>query len=74
MVANFVVAGFLIPSNTGRSFKVYALADDRKRVFIGLVSRKELYRLLRGEIGVADICKYVEATGQPTAQEQLDFQ
>jgi len=72
-MGNFHLTGQLIPSASGKSFRVFAITEDQKRIFIGLVSRKELYRLLRGEIGTADICKYVEVEGQQVAQEPLNF-
>jgi len=63
----------MIPSATQRSFKVYALNEDNSRVFIGLISRKELSRLLHGEISFADICKYAEnPAAEKVAQETLN--
>ena len=54
---NFYVVGLIEPSNTGRSFKVYELAEGKK-VFIGLISKKALTELLHEQIPVCDICKF----------------
>jgi hypothetical protein len=67
MPGTFYVTGLIIPSNTGRSFKVYTLEDDGSKVFIGLISRKALSCLLQKQIFQADICKFSSVA----AQEQL---
>ena len=63
----------MIPSNTGRSYKVFIICEDKTRVFIGLISRNELYKLLKGEISAGDICKFAESKDSVNvAQETLD--
>ena len=65
MPGTFYVTGIIEPSHHGRSFKVYALAEGKK-VFVGLISRQDLARLLRLEISVADICMF----SQNASEEQ----
>ena len=71
-MGQFFETGVIVPSNTGRSFRVYALTDNGQRVFIGLVSRKSLAALLRNEIGQADISKFAE-TAAGASYEPLSF-
>ncbi len=73
MSGEFYLTGFLLPSNTGRSFKVYALTDNGKTVFIGLISQKALRSFLLGEIPQADICQYAESKEQAGIKEPLNF-
>ena len=64
----------MIPSNTGRSYKVFIICEDKTRVFIGLISRNELYKLLKGEISAGDICKFSDSKDSvKVAQETLDY-
>jgi len=62
------LTGKIEPSNSGHSFKVYALVNE-EFVFIGLVSRKALFAVLRMEISQADICKFDQTAGK----EPLNF-
>jgi hypothetical protein len=64
---NFYVTGKIQKSNTGRSFKVYLL-DNEKWVFLGLIPKGSLAVLLRNEISQADICKFSQ-----TGQEPLEL-
>lgn len=57
MPSTFYVTGLIVPSNSGRSFKVYELTEGKK-IFIGLISRNALSGLLRQELLVGDICKF----------------
>jgi len=61
----FYVTGLIESSKNGRSFKIYELFEGKK-VFIGLISKKTLFSLLRQEISVGDICKF----SQNAAAEQ----
>ena len=70
-MGNFFITGLIVLSNTGRSFRVFALADNGQRIFIGLVSRKALSALLQKQIPQADICKFSENTAM--IQEPLSF-
>jgi hypothetical protein len=73
-LGQFYLTGQLVPSASGKSFRVFAITEGNARVFIGLVSRKELVRLLRGEIATADISRYAEApAAEKIAQEPLNF-
>jgi hypothetical protein len=73
-VGDFFPTGRMVTSNTGRSFKIYLLTDDGKAVFIGLVSRAAVGRLLRGDTAIESICKYREKpAGREVAQEPLNF-
>jgi hypothetical protein len=74
LLGNFYVTGRVERSHKGRSFKIYMLAEDGKWIFVGLISRDELGRLLRGEIEFGSICKYSDSgkpTGKMAAQETL---
>jgi hypothetical protein len=69
----FVYAGHANSSNTGRSFKIYAKFPDGSEVFVGLISRKDVTALLRGERS-RPICKYVEKLPETTTPlKTLDF-
>ena len=68
--SNFYEVGLIVPSNTGRAFKVFELVEG-KRVFIGLVSRKALSGLLQKQIPQADICRFSE--NSVAIQEPLSF-
>jgi hypothetical protein len=70
MPGTFYEVGFIEPSHTGHSFKVYTLVDGN-RVFIGLVSRKALSALLQRQIPQADICRFSENTA--AIQGSLSF-
>jgi hypothetical protein len=74
MVGQWKITGLMILSSTGKSFRIYQLTQDNKRVFIGLISRKTVSELLRGEIGLGEICQYIDKPqAQPAAQEALGF-
>jgi hypothetical protein len=62
------------PSATKRSFKVFAVCEeDGSRFFVGLIARKELARLLRGEISHGCICKFAQTpTARKVGQETLN--
>jgi hypothetical protein len=64
MPGTFHVTGKIIPSNTGRSYKVYTITETGERVFIGLVSRSALSALFQKKIFQADLCKFSSATPQ----------
>ena len=64
MPGSFYITGLIVPSNTGRSFRVFALDDSGERVFIGLVSRKALSALLQKQIPQADISQFSQAATQ----------
>jgi hypothetical protein len=64
MSGTFYVTGLIVPSNTGRSFKVYTLEDNGNKVFIGLISRKALSCLLQKQISQVDICKFSSVANQ----------
>ncbi len=65
----FYVTGLVIPSNTGRSFKVYTLDDKGNKVFVGIVSQKALSLLIQKRIPQADICQF----SQTATQEPFSF-
>ena len=71
MPGTFYLTGLLIPSNNGRSFRVYTQEDTGKRVFIGLVSRKALSSLLQKQIPSADICKFTSVAAQEPSSLNL---
>jgi hypothetical protein len=72
-IGRFEVSGAIVPSRSGRSFKVYQIGNGN-RVFIGLVPRVELYRLLRDEIAYADISRFINSKNpRAVAQEQLSI-
>ena len=58
------MTGKIQPANSGRSFRVYALINE-EFVFIGLVSKKALFALLRKEIPQADVCKFDQTRKDP---------
>jgi hypothetical protein len=60
----FYVTGLIIPSNTGRSFKVYTLDAEGNKNFIGLISTKSLEALFHREIKICDICKFSQVAAQ----------
>lgn len=56
----FRVVGFLQPSNTGKSYKVFVEVNGQQR-FIGLVSRDALYRSLCARpMLVVEISQFVD--------------
>jgi hypothetical protein len=65
----FYVTGLIIPSNTGRSYRVFTLDDAGNRVFVGYVSKKALSELFQKHIPQADICKFSSVA----AQEPLEL-
>ncbi len=61
----FYATGIIEPSRHGRSYRVYAIDDNGKRIFIGFVSRKAVTLLLEKRILSADICRYSDAQQTP---------
>lgn len=70
MGADWIITGYLTPSNSGRSFQVFILTDLGKPVFVGLIQRSEIYRLLSREIERANISKFYTGV-ESVAQEPL---
>ena len=69
----FYVTGQIVLSNSGRSFKVFVICEDKTQIFIGLIPKLELYKLLKKEISVVDICKFSDRPNSAkVAQEMLD--
>jgi len=66
----FQVVGYLVPSGTGKSYKV--IYEGR---FLGLVSREALLRSLRARpMFEVEISRYVDfPMVKPTEQKQLNF-
>ena len=64
MPGSFYITGLIVTSNTGRSYRVFALDDSGERVFIGLVSKKVLAALLQKQISQADVCKFTSIAAQ----------
>ncbi len=65
-IDRFVVVGYLIPSNTGRSFKVFI-----DGVFHGLVSRDALHKALHSyPMRQVTICRFAEFP-QPKQTRQV---
>ena len=73
-MGTFYITGQMIPSNTGRSYRVFIICQDKTRIFIGLISRKEIYKLLKGEVSKGNICKFADSKDSvKVAQETLDY-
>jgi hypothetical protein len=66
----FKVVGYLVPSNTGKSFKVIVNGH-----FIGLVSRDALLNSLRARPMLeVEISRYIDfPQPKPTEQKSLDM-
>ena len=68
----FFVTGKIIPSNNKKSYRVFAFTENKAKIFVGLVARKELSRLLCKEIAYADICRFAEKFyAEKIAQQKL---
>jgi len=64
----------MVLSGTGKSFRVFIITEDNRKVCLGLISRKTVSELVRGEIWLGEICQYVDKpTSQPAEQEALGF-
>ncbi|MGD0204685.1 MAG: hypothetical protein ABSC20_12385 [Candidatus Bathyarchaeia archaeon] len=72
MPGTFYVTGLVMPSNTGRSYKVYTLDNEGNKNFIGLISKNSLASLLRQEITVCDICKFTSVAKQDPLNLNLE--
>ena len=69
----FYITGKIIASTSSKSFKVFVICEDKTRVFIGLITRNDLFRLLKGEFNEGDICKFSDRSDSAkVAQETLE--
>lgn len=64
-MGHFELVAKLEASQSGRSFKIYIIKDERW-VFFGLITRRTLEMLLDGAISQGDICVYMQDRG-PTS-------
>jgi len=73
-MGKFFITGHIFPSNSGKSYRVYMICQEKTRIFVGLISRKEISTLLRGDIEKANISKYTDnPNGIKAVQEKIDF-
>ena len=65
MRPEYYVIGRVALSNTAHSVKVYVLSNGQWD-FLGLMRRRELEALLKGQVTTVDICRFRTATAQET--------
>ncbi|MFA5455894.1 MAG: hypothetical protein WC272_11330 [Sulfurimonas sp.] len=70
-MGQFFLVAKIVTSHSRRSFLIYALAENGKRVYLGAVPRKTLSMLMQGYIEEADISIYAESKEQ--AKIPLNF-
>jgi hypothetical protein len=73
MVGEFVLAGRMVKSNNGRSFKIFTFTEDGRSIFVGLISRENLGMLARGERVEIAIYRYVSMPRTEKVTKELDF-
>jgi hypothetical protein len=73
-MGTWILTGQIVVSGTGKSLRVFMITEDNKRVCIGLIPRKTVSKLLRGDIWIGDICQYDDKPQtQPAEQEAFGF-